>query len=172
MANGIDRRYTGIPIIPQVVEEKTSMWDALVPLARMAKQEKLLAEKKALDWEKIRIEKESNADMATYREGVLSNQRTQESNLQTDRVAKNVIANKNAQSVEDQVKLDGLTKFYSTLPLHLRIKAQMNDPRWLKATNTTSDDYSAAVESYDDIRDFVDSAGPLQFSKNLKTTYV
>ena len=168
MANGIDRRYTGIPIIPQVVEEKTSVWDAIVPLAQMAKQERLLNEKKELDWEKIRIEKKSNEDMADYRAGVLSNQRTQESNLQLDRQEKNRISGQNAQSLEDQGELKGKTEFYKTLPPHLRIKAQMNDPRWKELTNTTSGDYKSAVESYDDIRDFVDSAGPLQFSGNLK----
>ena len=35
MANGIDRRYTGIPMIPQVVEEETSIWDTIAPLAQM-----------------------------------------------------------------------------------------------------------------------------------------
>ena len=76
-------------MIPQVVEEKTSMWDAIVPLAQMAKEEKARQAALELKWEGLRIEKKSNADMADYREGVLSNQRTQESNLQTDRVAPN-----------------------------------------------------------------------------------
>jgi len=168
MANGIDRRYTGIPIIPQVVEEKTSMWDALVPLARMAKQEKLLAEKKALDWEKIRIEKESNADMADYRAGVLSNQRTQESNLQLDRGEKNAIANKNAQAVQDQVKLKGKEAYYKGFPAYQRAQLQMRDPDYLRLTGTTKADYEPLLENYDNISDFVDNAGSLQFSKNLK----
>jgi len=168
MANGIDRRYTGIPIIPQVVEEKTSMWDAIVPLAQMAKQEKLLAEKKELEWEKIRVEKKSNADMADYRAGVLSNQRTQESNLQLDRGEKNAIANKNAQAVQDQVKLKGKEAYYKGFPAYQRAQLQMRDPDYLRLTGTTKADYEPLLENYDNISDFVDNAGSLQFSKNLK----
>ena len=54
MANGIDRRYTGIPIIPQVVEEETSIWDTIAPLAQMARQEKARQEALKLKWEGIR----------------------------------------------------------------------------------------------------------------------
>ena len=67
MANGIDRRYTGIPIIPQVVEEKTSMWDALVPLAQMAKAEKARQDALELKWEGIRQVDEEAADLKQYR---------------------------------------------------------------------------------------------------------
>ena len=67
MANGIDRRYTGIPIIPQVVEEKTSMWDAIVPLAQMAKEEKARQEALELKWEGIRQIDEEASDLKQYR---------------------------------------------------------------------------------------------------------
>ena len=67
MANGIDRRYTGIPIIPQVVEEKTSMWDAIVPLAQMAKAEKARQDALELKWEGIRQIDEEAADLKQYR---------------------------------------------------------------------------------------------------------
>ena len=67
MANGIDRRYTGIPIIPQVVEEKTSIWDAIVPLAQMAKEEKARQEALELKWEGIRQVDEEAADLKQYR---------------------------------------------------------------------------------------------------------
>ena len=67
MANGIDRRYTGIPIIPQVVEEKTSMWDAIVPLAQMAKEEKARQDALKLKWEGIRQIDEEAADLKQYR---------------------------------------------------------------------------------------------------------
>jgi len=67
MANGIDRRYTGIPMIPQVVEEKTSMWDAIVPLAQMAKAEKARQDALELKWEGIRQIDEEAADLKQYR---------------------------------------------------------------------------------------------------------
>ena len=67
MANGIDRRYTGIPIIPQVVEDKTSMWDAIVPLAQMAKAEKARQDALELKWEGIRQIDEEAADLKQYR---------------------------------------------------------------------------------------------------------
>ena len=67
MANGIDRRYTGIPMIPQVVEEKTSMWDAIVPLAQMAKEEKARQDALKLKWEGIRQIDEEAADLKQYR---------------------------------------------------------------------------------------------------------
>jgi len=67
MANGIDRRYTGIPMIPQVVEEKTSMWDAIVPLAQMAKAEKARQDALELKWEGIRQVDEEAADLKQYR---------------------------------------------------------------------------------------------------------
>jgi len=67
MANGIDRRYTGIPIIPQVVEEKTSIWDAIVPLAQMAKEEKARQEALELKWEGIRQIDEEASDLKQYR---------------------------------------------------------------------------------------------------------
>ena len=67
MANGIDRRYTGIPIIPQVVEEKTSMWDAIVPLAQMAKAEKARQDALELKWEEIRQVDEEAANLKQYR---------------------------------------------------------------------------------------------------------
>lgn len=67
MANGIDRRYTGIPMIPQVVEEKTSMWDAIVPLAQMAREEKARQDALELKWEGIRQIDEEAADLKQYR---------------------------------------------------------------------------------------------------------
>ena len=67
MANGIDRRYTGIPMIPQVVKEKTSMWDAIVPLAQMAREEKARQDALELKWEGIRQIDEEAADLKQYR---------------------------------------------------------------------------------------------------------
>lgn len=67
MANGIDRRYTGIPIIPQVVEEKTSMWDAIVPLAQMAKEEKARQDALNLKWTEIRHKNEEASDLKQHR---------------------------------------------------------------------------------------------------------
>ena len=67
MANGIDRRYTGIPIIPQVVEEKTSMWDAIVPLAQMAKEEKVRQDALNLKWTEIRHKNEEASDLKQHR---------------------------------------------------------------------------------------------------------
>ena len=67
MANGIDRRYTGIPIIPQVVEDKTSMWDAIVPLAQMAKEEKARQEALNLKWTEIRQKNEEASDLKQHR---------------------------------------------------------------------------------------------------------
>ena len=76
MANGIDRRYTGIPIIPQVVEEKTSIWDAIVPLARMAKEEKARQEALELKWEGIRQIDEEASDLKQYRSDDLAQKKS------------------------------------------------------------------------------------------------
>ena len=54
-------------MIPQVVEEKTSMWDAIVPLAQMAKAEKARQDALELKWEGIRQIDEEAADLKQYR---------------------------------------------------------------------------------------------------------
>ena len=90
MANGIDRRYTGIPIIPQVVEEETSIWDTIAPLAQMARQEKARQEALALKWEGIRQKDEQAADLKQYRSDELSQRKAfqQEQNrLAQDRIS-------------------------------------------------------------------------------------
>tara|TARA_R110002153_G_scaffold10553_3_gene41713 strand:- start:5545 stop:6765 length:1221 start_codon:yes stop_codon:yes gene_type:complete len=90
MANGIDRRYTGIPIIPQVVEEETSIWDTIAPLAQMARQEKARQEALKLKWEGIRQKDEQAADLKQYRSDELSQRKAfqQEQNrLAQDRIS-------------------------------------------------------------------------------------
>ena len=90
MANGIDRRYTGIPMIPQVVEEETSIWDTIAPLAQMARQEKARQEALALKWEGIRQKDEQAADLKQYRSDELSQRKAfqQEQNrLAQDRIS-------------------------------------------------------------------------------------
>tara|TARA_R110000751_G_scaffold99311_6_gene192783 strand:- start:627 stop:1847 length:1221 start_codon:yes stop_codon:yes gene_type:complete len=90
MANGIDRRYTGIPMIPQVVEEETSIWDTIAPLAQMARQEKARQEALKLKWEGIRQKDEQAADLKQYRSDELSQRKAfqQEQNrLAQDRIS-------------------------------------------------------------------------------------
>ena len=67
MANGIDPRYTGIPIVPEVIEEKTSAWDAIESLYGMVKQEEIRADKKKLDWGKLNAQIEANQDLKDFR---------------------------------------------------------------------------------------------------------
>ena len=115
MANGIDRRYTGIPMIPQVVEEKTSMWDAIVPLAQMAKEEKARQDALKLKWEGIRQIDEEAADLKQYRSDELSQRKAyqkEQNRLAGERIAvdreqmadgKALVAEKEQYSVINQI---------------------------------------------------------------------
>jgi len=82
MANRIDPRYTGIPIVPEVIEEKTSMWDAIVPLAEMARQEnarkdelKKFSMETALRREALTQSAQEASDLKDYRTESLDQQR-------------------------------------------------------------------------------------------------
>ena len=77
-------------MIPQVVEEETSIWDTIAPLAQMARQEKARQEALALKWEGIRQKDEQAADLKQYRSDELSQRKAfqQEQNrLAQDRIS-------------------------------------------------------------------------------------
>ena len=77
-------------MIPQVVEEETSIWDTIAPLAQMARQEKARQEALKLKWEGIRQKDEQAADLKQYRSDELSQRKAfqQEQNrLAQDRIS-------------------------------------------------------------------------------------
>ena len=98
MANGIDPRYTGIPIVPEVIEEKTSAWDAIESLYGMVKQEEIRADKKKLDWGKLNAQIEANQDLKDYRSESIDLQNREADNLKAYRRKQGEIAGQNANT--------------------------------------------------------------------------
>jgi len=74
MANGIDSQYTGIGRVPIVQEDTTSIWDAIVPLAQMAKADKARQEKLKLDYAALQQKRDADDDLNQYRQDSLDQQ--------------------------------------------------------------------------------------------------
>jgi|7_EtaG_2_1085326.scaffolds.fasta_scaffold01021_3 hypothetical protein len=76
MANGIDSQYTGIGRVPIVQEDTTSIWDAIVPLAQMAKADTARQEKLKLDYAALQQKRDADDDLNQYRQDSLDQQST------------------------------------------------------------------------------------------------
>ena len=98
MANGIDPQYTGIGRVPIVQEETTSVWDAIVPLAQMAKADKARQEKLKLDYAKLHQQGRANDDLKDYREKTLDQEAEAARALDVYRQEQNRIAQQNADT--------------------------------------------------------------------------
>ena len=180
MANGIDSRFTNVLPTPVMVEEKTSAWDAIVPLAQMAMQQKARQDSLNLEYRKISIEDDKLKQRATeasdqkqYQSDTLDAQDKANREL-------NEIRSRQADTAATQAATDALkqksdakyqvmTNFTSTialLPPEDRYKEILLNPEYMKYTNTNRVEVMKKMNDHEDYKDTVMQASGIQTSNN------
>ena len=186
MANGIDPRYTGIPIVPEVIEEKTSAWDAIESLYGMVKQEEIRADKKKLDWGKLNAQIEANQDLKDYRSESIDLQNREADNLKAYRRKQGEIAGQNANTAAATQKSNAQFQKDTTfinriklLPEGERLREILlygaENPGYMKRSGTSTEKINERIKDLEDYKmdmtrasGFYKSNNPLQIKYHMK----
>ena len=158
MANGIESRYTGIPIVPEVIEEKTRPWDVIESIYGMVKQEEVRADKKKLDWAELNAKIESSQDLKDFRSDSIDVQNRELDASKKHQRGLRDIAQQNADTQASQAvataktaELNSKTAYYNSISdPKRRLIAQMADPRWKELTGHTNRSIGEEIQAIDD----------------------
>ena len=182
MANRIDPRYTGIPIVPEVIEEKTSMWDAIVPLAEMARQEN--ARKDELKLKRVALAQSAQAtsDLKDYREKTLEQEADAARALDAYRKNQNKIAQQAADTSAAKQKSDSefqedtiFINMLNGLSQDLQDQEILTNPAFMERQNINPKEvmdrrgrHADFVQDQVKARAFQGSNNPLQLKYHMK----
>ena len=186
MANGIESRYTGIPIVPEVIEEKTRPWDAIESLYGMVKQEEARTDKKKLDWGKLNAQIEANQDLKDYRSESIDLQNREADNLKAYRRKQGEIAGQNANTAAATQKSNAQFQKDTTfinriklLPEGERLREILlygaENPGYMKRSGTSTEKINERIKDLEDYKmdmtrasGFYKSNNPLQIKYHMK----
>ena len=180
MANGIDSRFTNVLPTPVMVEEKTSAWDAIVPLAQMAMQQKARQDTLNLEYGKINIEKDKLKQRATeasdqkqYQSDTLDAQEKANRELneirsrQADTAANQAaIAAAKQKSDAKYQQMTNFTNMITSMSPEDRYKEILLNPEYMEYTGTDRKKVMQKMNDREDYKDTVMLASGLEASNN------
>ena len=180
MANGIDSRFTNVLPTPTMVEEKTSAWDAIVPLAQMAMQQKAKQDSLNLEYRKIGIEDkkleqqaQTASDLKQYRSDSLDAQEKANRELNEARNRQADTAATQAETAAAKQKSDAkyqemtaFTNRIGLLPPEDRYKEILLNPEYMEYAGTNRTETIQKMNDHEDYKDTVMLASGLQTSNN------
>ena len=180
MANGIDSRFTNVLPTPVMVEEKTSAWDAIVPLAQMAMQQKARQDSLNLEYRKISIEDDKLKQRATeasdqkqYQSDTLDAQEKANRELneirsrQADTAANQAaIAAAKQKSDAKYQQMTNFTNMITSMSPEDRYKEILLNPEYMEYTGTDRKKVMQKMNDREDYKDTVMLASGLEASNN------
>lgn len=180
MANGIDSRFTNVLPTPTMVEEKTSAWDAIVPLAQMAMQQKAKQDSLNLEYRKIGIEDkkleqqaQTASDLKQYRSDSLDAQEKANRELNEVRSRQADTAATQAATAAAKQKSDAkyqvmtnFTNMIASMSPEDRYKEILLNPEYMEYTGKDRKQVMQQMNDREDYKDTVMLANSVQASNN------